>query len=101
MITRTNITAEVKAEVVEKTDQGIQSREVDTTIEKCTSKEKAEIILGKMFKNAIVRVKECIFYADKRVMSEEDFVAHSTLKEHKVLTPEEIEAIRTSRKRGN
>lgn len=101
MITRTNITAEVKAEVVEKTDQGIQSRVVDITIEKCTSKEKAEITLGKMFKNAIVQVKECIFYADKRVMSEEDFVAHSTLKEHKVLTPEEIEAIRSSRKRGN
>lgn len=101
MITRTIITAKVKAEVVEKTDQGIQSREVEVNVEKCTSKEKAEITLGKMFKNAIVQVKECIFYADKRVMSEEDFVAHSTLKEHKVLTPEEIEAIRSSRKRGN
>lgn len=100
MITRTNITAEVKAEVVEKTDQGIQSREVELSIEKCASKEKAEIALGKMFKNGIVDVKECIFFADKRVMSEEDFVAHSTLKEHKVLTPEEIEAIRNSRKRG-
>lgn len=101
MITRTNITAEVKAEVVEKTDQGIQSREVELSIEKCTSKEKAEIVLSKMFKNAIVQVKECIFYADKRVMSEEDFVAHSTLKEHKALTPEEVEAVRNSRKRGN
>lgn len=100
MITRTNIIAEVKAEVVEKTEQGIQSREVDVSIEKCTSKEKAEIVLGKMFKNAIVQVNECLFYADKRVMSETDFVAHSTLKEHKVLTPEEVEAIRSSRKRG-
>ena len=101
MITRTNITAEVKAEVLEKTDQGIESREVEVSIGKCTSKEKAEITLGKMFKNAIVYVKECIFFVDKRVMSEEDFVTHSTLKEHKVLTPEEIEAIRNSRKRGN
>lgn len=101
MITRTNITAEVKAQVLEKTDQGIQSREVELSIEKCTSKENAEIRLRKRFKNAIVDVKECIFFADKRVMSEEDFVAHSTLKEHKVLTPEEIEAIRNSRKRGN
>lgn len=101
MITRTFITAKVKAEVVEKTDEGIQSREVEVNVEKCTSKEKAEIALGKMFKNAIVNVLECVFYLDKRVMSEEDFVAHSTLKEHKVLTPEEIEAIRSSRKRGN
>lgn len=101
MITRTNITAEVKAEVMEKTDQGIESREVELSIEKCTSKEKAEITIGKMFKNAIVDVKECIFFADKRVMSEEDFAAHSTLKEHKLLTSEEIEAIRNSRKRGN
>lgn len=100
MITRTTITAEVKAEVVEKTEQGIQSREVEVSIEKCTSKEKAEIVLGKMFKNAIVQVKECLFFADKRVMSEEDFAKHSTLKEHKVLTPEEIATINNSRKRG-
>lgn len=100
MITRTNITAEVKAEVVEKTEQGIQSREVETTIEKCTSKEKAEIALCKMFKNAIVQVKECLFYADKRVMTESDFVEHSTLKEHKALTPEEVAVINDSRKRG-
>lgn len=100
MITRTTIIAEVKAEVVEKTDQGIQSREVEVTIEKCTSKEKAEITLGKMFKNAIVQVKECQFFADKRVMSEADFTKHSTLKEHKVLTPEEIAAVNNSRKRG-
>lgn len=99
MITRTNITAEVKAEVVEKTDQGIQSREVEVTIEKCTSQEKAEIVLGKMFKNAIVQVHECLFYKDKRVMSESDFVTHSTLKEHKILTPEEVAAV-NSRKRG-
>lgn len=101
MVVRTNITAEVKAEVVEKTEEGIQSREVEVTIEKCNSKEKAEIALGKMFKNGIVTVHECLFYANKRVMSEEDFVAHSTLKEHKALTPEEVEAIRNSRKRGN
>lgn len=100
MVTRKNITAEVKAEVVEKTDHGIQSRDVEVSIEKCTSKEKAEVALGKMFKNAIIQVKECLFYADKRVMSDNDFVTHSTLKEHRVLTPEEVEAIRSSRKRG-
>lgn len=101
MITRTNIVAEVKAEVVEKTELGIQSREVEVAIEKCTSKEKAEIVLGKKFKNAIVQINECMFYADKRVMSDDDFAKFSTLKEHKVLTPEEIETIRSSRKRGN
>jgi len=101
MVTRTNITAEVKAEVMEKTDHGFQSRKVEVSIEKCTSKEKAEVVLGKMFKNAIVQVNECLFYADKRVMSDNDFVTHSTLKEHRVLTPEEVEAIRSSRKRGN
>lgn len=100
MITRTTITAEVKAEVVENTEQGIQSRDVEVTIEKCTSKEKAEIVLGKMFKNAIVQVHDCMFFADKRVMSDDDFAKLSTLKEHKVLTPEEVVAISESRKRG-
>lgn len=100
MITRKIITAKVKAEVVEKTDQGIQSREVEVNIEKCTSKEKAEIVLGKMFKNAIVNVLECGFYADKRVMSDSDFVKHSTVKEHLILTEEEVAEINASRKRG-
>lgn len=101
MITRTIITAKVKAEVVEKTDQGIQSREVEVNVEKCTSKEKAEIVLGKMFKNAIVNVLECVFYMDKRTMSDSDFVKHSTVKEHLILTEEEVAAINASRKRGN
>lgn len=101
MITRTIITAKVKAEVVEKTDQGIQSREVEVNLEKCTSKEKAEIALGKMFKNAIVNVLECVFYEDKRVMSDSDFTKHSTVKEHLILTEEEVAKINASRKRGN
>lgn len=100
MITRTIITAKVKAEVVEKTDQGIQSREVEVNVEKCTSKEKAEIALGKMFKNAIVNVVECVFYADKRVMSDSDFIEHSTVKEHLILTEEDVVKINVSRKRG-
>lgn len=100
MITRTIITAKVKAEVVEKTDQGIQSREVEVNVEKCTSKEKAEIALGKMFKNAVVNVLECAFYADKRVMSDSDFAEHSTVKEHLILTEEDVAKINVSRKRG-
>ena len=101
MITRTIITAKVKAEVIEKTDQGIQSREVEVNVEKCTSKEKAEIALGKMFKNAIVNVLECVFYEDKRVMSDSDFSKHSTVKEHLILTEEEVAKINAQRKRGN
>lgn len=100
MITRTIITAKVKAEVVEKTDQGIQSREVVVNVEKCNSKEKAKIVLGKMFKNAIVNVLECVFYADKRVMTDSDFIEHSTVKEHLILTEEDVVKINGSRKRG-
>lgn len=100
MITRTIITAKVKAEVVERTDQGIQSREVEVNIEKCNSKEKAEIALGKMFKNGLVYVLECVFYADKRVMSDSDFAKHSTVKEHLILTEEDVAKINVSRKRG-
>lgn len=100
MIRRTIITAKVKAEVVEKTDQGIRSREVEVNIDKCTSKEKAEIVLGKMFKNAIVNVLECTFYADKRVMSDSDFAELSTVKEHLILTEEDVAKINVSRKRG-
>ena len=100
MITRTSIIAEVKATVVEKTEEGIKSREVEVTVDKCTTHEKAEIALSKLFKKAIVVINDITFYADKRIMSESDFEKHSTLKEHKVLTPEEVAAINNSRKRG-
>lgn len=100
MITRTSIIAEVKATVVEKTDEGIVSREVEVTVDKCTTREKAEIALSKVFKKAIVDINDIAFFVDKRVMSESDFEKHSTLKEHKALTPEELTHINESRKRG-
>jgi len=100
MITRTSICAEVKATVVEKTESGIQSRDVEVRVDKCASQQKAEIALSKMFKNAIVQMNEVNFFADKRIMSESDFERYSTLKEHKVLTPEEVAHINESRKRG-
>lgn len=100
MITRTTICAEVKATVVEKTESGIQSREVEVTVDKCASPQKAEIALSKIFKNAIIQVNEVNFFADKRTMSESDFEKYSTLKEHKVLTPKEVAHINESRKRG-
>lgn len=100
MLTRTSIIAEVKATIVEKTSDGIASREVDVTIDKCASREKAEIALSKMFKKAIVDITEIQFFADKRTMSDGDFEKYSVLKEHKVLTEEEIAHINNSRKRG-
>lgn len=100
MITRTSIIAEVKATVVEKTDDGIVSREVEVTVDKCTTQEKVEIALSKLFKGALVDINDITFFADKRVMSESDFEKYSTLKEHKVLTPDEIAHINESRKRG-
>lgn len=100
MITRTSIVAEVKATIVEKTEKSIESREVEVTVDKCSTPEKAEIALSKLYKKAIVDINDIVFYADKRIMSESDFEKHSTLKEHKVLTPEEVAAINESRKRG-
>ena len=100
MITRTIITAEVKATIVEKKSDGIVSRDDTITLERCTTKEKVEKEIAKRFKNAIVDVKDIMYYADKYIMSEEDYIAHSTLKSHTALTPEEIKAINESRKRG-
>lgn len=100
MITRTSIIAEVKATVVEKTEEGIESREVEVTVDKCSTPEKAEIALSKLFKKAIVDINDIVFYADKRIMSESVFEKYSTLTEHKALTPEEVAHINNSRKRG-
>ena len=49
--------------------------------------------MGKMFKNATVNVLECVFYVDKRVMSDSYFVKHSALKEHLILTEEELQKL--------
>ena len=100
MITRTSINAEVKALVVQKTAEGIAQNEVEVCVEKCTTKEKAEIAISKIYKNAIVNIKEITFFADKRIMTDAVFEQYSTLKEHTALTPEEIKHINESRKRG-
>lgn len=100
MITRTSINAEVKALVVKKTDEGIVQNEVEVYVEKCATKEKAEIAISKIYKNSIVDIKEITFFADKRIMADSVFEQYSTLKEHKALTPEEIKHINESRKRG-
>ena len=100
MITRTTINADVKATIVEKTSKGIVTRDVCVTVDKCASREKAEITLSKMFKKAIVDITEIQFFADKRTMSDGDFEKYSVLKEHKVLTEEEVAYINESRKRG-
>ena len=100
MIKRTSINAEVKALVVQKTNAGIVQNEVQVCVEKCTTKEKAEIAISKNYKNAIVEIKEITFFADKRIMADSVFEKYSTLTEHTALTPEEIKHINESRKRG-
>ena len=47
-----------------------------------------------------MNVLECVFYADKRVMTDSDFAEHSTVKEHQILTEEDVAKINGSRKRG-
>lgn len=85
---------------MQKTDGGIVQNAVEVTVEKCTTKEKAEIAISKIYKNAIVDIKDITFFADKRIMSDAVFEQYSTLTEHTVLTPEEIEHVNESRKRG-
>lgn len=101
MITRTTINADVTATIVQKTEEGIKQNQVSVIVGKCTTKEKAEIAITKIYKNAVVDITDIMFYADKRVMSESDFEKYSTLKEHKALTAEELEHVNESRKRGN
>lgn len=100
-ITRTQFYAEITAEVVYKDEEGQIAKDcIDETIPNCLTREKAEIILEKMYKGKLVSILTFEVTQEVRTMSDDDFARYSTLKKKTTLTEEEA-ATKAENRRKN
>jgi hypothetical protein len=78
-MTRSIITAVVTFDIFRKSENGIETETLEQKIVKCDSKEKAEMILSKDHKNALIDIKSIQFIKTVRKITEEDFIQHSMI----------------------
>lgn len=96
MFTRTLVTAEVSVERIYKDkDTGeIKKDSFDEKIPNCRTREKAEIIVEKQYKGDITTILDIKFKLEKRVMTDEQFLLNSDVKEEKLVTEAELQTMR-------
>lgn len=100
-ITRTQFYAQITAEVVYKDEDGQIAKDyIDETIPGCLTREKAEIILEKMYKNKLVSILTFEVTQEVRTISDDDFARYSTVKRKTTLTEEEA-ALKAENRRKN
>ena len=100
-VTRTITKACVSYERVFKEDGKVETDYGDITLVKCDTREKAEIMLQKEFKDSFVSVLEIKFVQETRGMDEQTFLEHSEVFKIKEV-PEKVFADKAeSRKRNN
>lgn len=99
-VTRTSVKATVSFERAYKVDGKVETDYGDITLDKCDTREKAEILLMKEFKGSLVNVLDVKFFAETRCMSEEEFMEHSKIVKTEELSEEDLLAKAMSRKRS-
>ena len=100
-VTRTSTKAHVSYERVYKDELGkVQTDYNDITLDKCDTREKAEIMLQKEFKGSLVSVLDIKFVQETRGMTEQTFLEHSEVIKTEEVSEEELAAKAESRKRN-
>lgn len=96
MFTRTLVTAEVSVERIYKDKETGEIKKdcFDETIANCRTREKAEILIEKKYKGDIVSIIDVNFKLEKRVMTDEQFLLNSDVKEEKIVTEAELQAMK-------
>ena len=90
-VTRTIKKAYVSYERVFKEGEKVETDYGDITLFKCDTREKAEIMLQKEFKDSVVSILAIKFVHEKRGMNEQTFLEHS-----KVINCEEVSESRNN-----
>ena len=92
MFTRTLVTAEVSVERIYKDKEtGLIKKDCfDEKIVNCKTREKAEILIEKQYKGDIISILEIKFRLEKRVMTDEQFLLNSDVKDEKIVTEAEL-----------
>lgn len=100
-ITRTTIYANVVAEKLYKDANGtLVTDMIEVTIPGCDTREKADIVLTKEHKGAIVTIQSITFYSETRKMSDDDFYAHSEVVKSEGLNEEELKVKAENRRKN-
>lgn len=100
-ITRTTVYANVVAEKLYKDANGTLATDmIEETIPGCDTREKADIILTKEHKGAIVTIQSISFYGVTRKMSDDDFYENSDIVKSEELDEEELKAKAENRRKN-
>lgn len=99
-VTRTSTKAHVSYERVFKEGGKVQTDHGDITLDKCDTREKAEIMLQKEFKGSLISVLDIKFVQETRGMSEQTFMEHSEVIKTEEVSEEELTVKAESRKRN-
>lgn len=93
MFTRTLVTAEVSVERIYKDKEtGVIKKDCfDVKLPNCNTRDKAEILIEKQYKGDIVSILDIKFKLEKRVMTDEQFLLNSDVKDEKIVTEAELQ----------
>lgn len=90
MISRTDIMAVVGYNAIYKEDGVVKEETHEAKIPKCTTREKAEIVIEKENRGKLIEVLSIHFVETKRTMEDEVFNASATVVYEKVLSEEDM-----------
>lgn len=93
MLTRTLVTAVVSVERIYKDKETGEIKKdcFDEKLPNCKTRDKAEILIEKQYKGDIVSVLDIKFILEKRVMTDEQFLLNSDVKDEKIVTEAELQ----------
>lgn len=96
MFTRTLVTAEVSVERIYKDKETgeIIKDHFEETLPNCKTRDKAEILIEKQYKEDIVSILDIKFKVEKRAMTNEQFLLNSDVKSEKIVTEAELQEMK-------
>ena len=88
MFTRTLVTAEAYVERIYKDKETGEIKKdcFDEKLPNCKTRDKAEILIEKKYKEDIVSILDIKFKLEKRAMTDEQFLLNSDVKSEKIVT---------------
>lgn len=96
MFTRTLVTAEVSVKRIYKDKETGEIKEdcFDEKLPNCKTRDKAEILIEKQYKEDIVFILDIKFKLEKRFMTDEQFLLNSDVKSEKIVTEAELQEMK-------
>lgn len=96
MFTRTLVTAEVSVQRIYKDKETgeIIKDYFEEKLPNCKTRDKAEILLGKQYKQDIISILDIKFKLEKRSMTDEQFLLNSDVKSEKIVTETELQEMK-------